>query len=74
MSRFPSPGTLDWTRKINKCQKLKQVVKVIDNMRPPDGYRHPNCSHEAYITCLCLAAVKYTELLEAVEEAQIQTI
>lgn len=71
---FPTAGTLDWTRKINRCQKPKQVFRVIEKMRPPDVYLHPNCSHEAYITCLALAAVKYTELLAAIEEAQAQTI
>lgn len=74
MARFFSPGTLEWTRKLNRCQKPKQIVKVIDKMRPPDCYKHSNCTHEAYITCLALGAVKYTELLAAIEEAQAQTI
>jgi len=75
MARFPrDPSVLDWSRKIHKAQKPKQVAKVIDAMRPPTVYRHPNCSDEAYIVCLCKAAVKYTELLAAIEEAQNQTI
>ena len=71
MSRFPrDPSVLDWARKIHKAQKPKQVTKVIEKMRPPAAYRHPNCSDEAYIVCLNMAAVHYTELLAAMEEVQ----
>lgn len=75
MSKFPrDPSVLDWSRKIHKCQKPERVVKVIAKMRPLGSQLHPNCSHTAYMTCLCIAAAKYAELLAAIEEAQSQTI
>lgn len=75
MSKFPrDPSVLEWSRKIHKCQKPEKIVKVIAKMKPPGSHRHPNCSHEAYIVCLCKAAVQYTELLAAIEDAQSQTI
>ena len=64
------PSVLFWARKIHKAQKPKQVVKVIESMRPPVVYKHSNCSHEAYIVCLNMAAVRYTELLKKQEDEQ----
>lgn len=70
MSKFPrDPSVLDWSRKIHKCQKPEKIVKVIAKMKPP-----ANCSHTAYMTCLCIAAARYAELLAAIEDAQGQTI
>jgi len=75
MRRFPrDPSVLDWARKIHKAQKPKRVAKVIEAMRPPSAYKHPNCSDEAYIVCLNMAAVHYTELLAEMEEAQKETL
>jgi hypothetical protein len=65
---------LDWSRKIHKCQLPEDVVRVIQSMKPPDAFLHSNCSHEAYIVCLSLAAIRYTELLAALEDAEAQTI
>lgn len=70
MTNFPrDPSVLDWSRKIHRCQKPIQVAKIIHSMYTPDSYR-PNCSHEAYIVCLAMASVRYTELLAALEDAQ----
>ena len=75
MANFPrDPSVLDWSRKIHRCQKPDKVVKAIQQMKPPDSYLHSNCSHEAYIVCLAMASVRYTELLAALEDAQAQTL
>ena len=68
------PSVLDWSRKVHHCKTPEKVVKLIQSMKPPDAYLHSNCSHEAYIVCLSLAALQYTELLAALEDAQEQTI
>jgi len=71
MSRFPrDPSVLDWARKIHKAQNPKQVAILIETMRPPAAYKHPNCSDEAYIVCLSMAAVHYTELLAKEENRE----
>lgn len=71
MSKFPrDPSVLEWSRKIHKCQKPERVVETIADMLPPDSHLHPNCSHTAYMTCLCTAAARYAELLAAIEEVR----
>lgn len=67
MANRPSRDVLKWRRKLNKAKTIRDIVKLIASMSPP-----VNCTHEAYIVCLSLAAVDYTKLLkkEEVREAQ----
>jgi hypothetical protein len=71
MSKFPSPGTMEWVRKIDRCQDSEQVVQVVKSMDPPCANPVFNCTHEAYAVCLSQAAVKYIELVKK-EESDVR--
>ena len=49
---------LFWGRKLKKAKTTQDIVELIAEMDPMT-----NCTHEAYIICLAMAAVDYTELL-----------
>jgi len=50
-------------RQLRKCETTIEIVGFIAGMRPPF-----NCSHEAYMVCLSLAAVDYAILLKEEEK------
>jgi len=63
MSKFKSdPNVLLWRRRLKKAKTTRDIVGIIARMSPP-----VNCTHEAYIVCLALASVDYTELLKREE-------
>ena len=65
MSKFKSdPNVLLWRRQLKKAKTAREIVGVISRMSPP-----VNCTHEAYIVCLALASIDYTELLKREEDA-----
>ena len=49
---------LYWSRRLKKAKTTQDIVELIAKMNPMT-----NCTHEAYIICLAMAAVDYTELL-----------
>ena len=49
---------LFWSRKLKRVKTTQDIVELIAEMDPMT-----NCTHEAYIICLAMAAVDYTELL-----------
>ena len=50
---------LYWSRQLKKAKTTQDIVEIISKMDPI-----ANCTHEAYIICLAMAAVDYTELLK----------
>jgi len=54
---------LYWSRQLKRAKTTRDIVDIITKMNPT-----VNCTHEAYIICLAMAAVDYMELL-AKEEA-----
>jgi len=67
MAKFKSdPNVLLWRRKLKKAKTTRDIVSIIARMSPP-----VNCTHEAYIVCLAMAAVDYTELLAKEESKEI---
>ena len=49
---------LFWSRQLKRAKTTRDIVDIITEMNPMT-----NCTHEAYIICLAMAAVDYTELL-----------
>lgn len=69
MAKFKSdPNVLMWRRQLKKAKTTKDVISIIVRMNPP-----VNCTHEAYIVCLALASIDYTELLKKEEESELAT-
>jgi len=54
---------LVWRRQLRKCTTTVEIQDFIASMRAPG-----NCSHEAYMVCLSLAAVDYAILLKEEEK------
>jgi hypothetical protein len=64
-AKFKSdPAVLMWRRQLKKAKTTRDVIALVRRMNPP-----VNCSHEAYIVCLALASIDYTELLKKEEQA-----
>ena len=57
---------LFWSRQLKKAKTTQDIVEIIAKMDPIT-----NCTHEAYIICLAMAAVDYTELLAKEESKEI---
>ena len=57
---------LFWGRQLKRAKTTRDIVTIIDKMNPTI-----NCSHEAYIICLAMAAVDYTELLKEEEKKDV---
>lgn len=69
MAKFKSdPNVLLWRRQLKKAKTTRDIVAIVSRMSPP-----VNCTHEAYIVCLALASVDYTELLKKEEEGELAT-